>query len=143
MPKILKYIVVLILLILLVLVRGFQTELFYDPFIVYFQNDYLHLPFPEFDAIKLSISLFCRYFVNTLISLAIIYVLFQKKQLKFSLKFYVFAFLILLFLYFISLNYFNSNYLFFFYIRRFLIQPLFVLILIPAFYYQKFNDFNR
>lgn len=139
MHKIIKYTIILILFVLLITVRAFQVELFYDPFINYFQNDYLHLPFPEFDTTKLIISLFFRYFVNAILSIAIILLLFQKKQLRFIIKFYVIAFIVLLMLYVISLNYFNGNYLFFFYVRRFLIQPIFVLILIPAFYYQGFN----
>jgi len=32
---------------------------------------------------------------------------------------------------------FNKGYLLAFYIRRFLIHPLFVLVLLPAFYYQQ------
>ena len=136
MNNILKYIFVFLLLICLILVRAFQTDLFYDPFIVYFKNDYLHLPFPEYKFGKLFLSFVFRYLINFIISVGIIYLLFQKKYLKFSVKFYAIAFLVLLVLFFIALQ-FTDNYLFLFYVRRFLIQPLFVLVLIPAFYYQN------
>ncbi len=139
MNSILKYILVFLLLICLILVRAFQTNLFYDPFIAYFKNGYLHLPFPEYKVGKLFLSFVFRYLINFIISVGIIYLLFKKKYLKFSLRFYVIAFLILLVLFFIALQ-FTDSYLFLFYVRRFLIQPLFVLILIPAFYYQNQNS---
>jgi exosortase F-associated protein len=139
MYKYLKYILVILLFIVFVLVRAFQNSLFYDPFINYFKNDYLHLPFPEIDTVKMILFLFLRYLINTIISLGIIYLLFQKKFLKFSVKFYSVAFLVLILLFFIALQ-FPKNHLFIFYIRRFLIQPLFILILLPAFYFQVKND---
>ncbi|MCF6349520.1 MAG: exosortase F system-associated protein [Flavobacteriaceae bacterium] len=138
-----RYILVGLLFIALILVRAFQNVLFYDPFIAYFQNDYLHLPFPEFNTKKLVFFLFLRYLINTILSLAIIYLLFKVKFFIFSIKFYTYAFIIFLFLFFIALQ-FPKNYLFLFYVRRFLIQPLFVLVLVPAFYYQlKSTDFFR
>lgn len=124
---------------LLILVRAFGEYLFYDPFINYFKDDYLDQPIPDYNALYLWISILLRYALNTLISLVIIYVAFQKKGLvKFSIKFYVFAFLVLGTLYFILLQFEMVNgHLFTFYVRRFLIHPVFVLILLPAFYYQK------
>jgi len=135
MSKYVKYILVVLLFLSLILVRAFQNILFYDPFIAYFKNDYLHLPFPEVDTTKLVVFVFFRYLINAILSLAIIYILFEKRFLKFSFKFFIIAFIVLLMLFFIGMQ-FSSNYLFFFYVRRFLIQPLFILILIPAFYFQ-------
>lgn len=137
MHKSIQIIGIVFLVIALVLVRAFASQLFYDPFIDYFKNDYLHTNFPDFLTGKLVISLILRYALNTVLSLGIIYLLFQKKHLFFSIKFYVLSFVILLILFFIALNFFNTDYLFLFYVRRFLIQPLFVLVLLPAFYYQK------
>jgi exosortase F-associated protein len=122
MHKSIQIIGIVFLVIALVLVRAFSAELFYDPFIMYFKNDYLHSSFPEFKIGKLLGNIFFRYALNTILSLGIIYLLFQKKYLFFSLKFYGLAFIILLILFFIAFNYFNTNYLFLFYVRRFLVH---------------------
>jgi len=128
-----------VLIILLMLVRAFGDKLFYDPFISYFEYDYLHKTIPGFASMKLFFHIFLRYATNTLISLAIIYVAFRNRRLiKFSIKFYVVAFIVLSIVYYLLLRAgMNNGYLFTFYVRRFLIHPVFVLILLPAFYYQK------
>ena len=127
------------LFLLLILVRAIGSDIFYDPFIEYFRNDYLNKPIPDYNGFKLSMSILFRYALNTVISLVIIYVAFQKKGLvRFSIKFYVAAFIVMGILYFILLQLEMINgYLFTFYVRRFLIHPVFVLVLLPAFYYQK------
>jgi exosortase F-associated protein len=127
------------LFLLLILVRAFGADIFYDPFIEYFKDDYLNKPIPNYNGFKLSLNILFRYTLNTVISLAIISVAFQKKGLvKFSAKFYVAAFVVMGILYFILLQFEMINgHLFTFYVRRFLIHPVFVLILLPAFYYQK------
>ncbi len=139
MRKFLNILAVCVLIILLVLIRAFQDDLFYDPLIVYFKNDYLYTKIPEIDTFKFFVNILYRYTLNTLISLAIIWVLFQKKTyLKFSIKFFGLAFLILsVVLMFFVITEFKNGYLFPFYVRRFLIHPLFLFLLIPAFYYQK------
>ncbi|NOQ91818.1 MAG: exosortase F system-associated protein, partial [Flavobacteriaceae bacterium] len=87
-------------------------------------------------------SLIFRYTLNTVISLAIIYLAFQNKGfVKFSMKFYILAFIILTITFFIILKgELKSGYLFAFYIRRFLIHPIFVLLLLPAFYYKQMSS---
>lgn len=134
-----KLALILLLVLFLALIRSFQTKLFYDPFSDYFQNDYLVAAFPKFDAFRLFLGLFFRYFLNTLVSLAIIYVLFQDFALtKFAAVLYLIFFAIFITAFFI-LIYFSSNENNFvlFYIRRFLIQPILLLLFIPAFFYQK------
>ena len=137
-----RIIIILLLFVLLVLVRGFANDLFYDPFITYFINDYLHEPIPVFSGSKILFDLFFRYTLNTIISLMIIYVAFQNKSFViFSIKFYILAFIILIITFFIILKGELSNgYLFAFYIRRFIIHPLFVLLLLPAFYYKQLTS---
>ena len=139
MKKRVKIPLLILLFGLLVLVRAFGTNIFYDPFIEYFKDAYLDQPIPEYNSFKLWMSIFFRYLINALISLIIIYVAFQKKGLvRFSIKFYVAAFIVMGLLYFILLQSEMINgHLFAFYVRRFLIHPVFVLILLPAFYYQK------
>ncbi len=134
-----KIIIASSLFFALILVRAFAKDLFYDPFIEYFQNDYLLKDFPPFRIPKLMLHYFFRYLLNAVISLAIIYVLFQKKSiLKFSLFFYGFMFFILSISFLVALYYrVHHGYLLIFYLRRFIIHPLFVLLLIPAFYYNR------
>lgn len=128
-----------VLILMLVLVRALGDKIFYDPFIAYFQNDYLHENMPGFKFLKLFYHLMLRYLANALISLAIIYFAFSKKALVvFSIKFYAIAFVILgITYYFLLRNGMENGYLFTFYIRRFLIHPVFILVLLPAFYYQQ------
>ena len=138
----LKLIIVLLLILLLALVRIYENALFYDPFSYYFEGDYLNLTFPEYENLKLGISLTSRYFLNAVISLAIIYVLFKDLALvKFSGVLYVIFFLILIGVFYALITFSgNENNFIIFYVRRFLIQPIFVLLFIPAFYYQKQKD---
>ncbi|MGB5364045.1 MAG: exosortase F system-associated protein [Aureibaculum sp.] len=139
MSRLVRLTIIGVLVLLLFLVRAFEKNLFYDPFINYFQNDYLRETIPGFGTIKLFFSIFLRYTLNAFISLAIIYVAFQKRNLVlFSIKFYIIAFIVLSIVYYILLRTGMANgYLFTFYVRRFLIHPVFVLILLPAFYYQQ------
>ncbi|WP_165733736.1 exosortase F system-associated protein [Polaribacter sp. 20A6] len=142
MSKYLKIVLVSLLFVLLIAVRAFQTNFFYDPLIVYFKNDYLYTGIQNIDVWKLVINMFFRYLINSVISLGIIWVLFErKKYLRFASYFLMIAFVILIavFVIFIKDN-FESGYLLPFYIRRFIIHPLFLLILLPAFYYQKLSN---
>ena len=142
MDKRLRIVIILALFFLLVLVRAFEMQLFYDPFIEYFKNDYLYNPMPAFSGSKLLTSLIFRYGINTFISLIIIYIAFENKSFViFALKFYMIAFVLLSITFFIILKgELAHGYLFAFYIRRFLIHPLFVLLLLPAFYYKQLTS---
>ena len=139
MKKTIRIIITVLLIVLLFLVRAFEDQLFYDPLNGYFQNDYLYKKIPSLDRWNLLLHLFYRYIINSLISLAIIHLVFRnKKIIKFSQLFFAISFLVLIVAFFFSLrNNLEGGYIFTFYIRRFLIQPLFLLILLPAFYYHK------
>ncbi|QXP63195.1 exosortase F system-associated protein [Polaribacter sp. HaHaR_3_91] len=142
MSKYLKIVLVFLLFVLLVAVRAFQTNLFYDPLIVYFKNDYLYTGIQNIVVWKLVVNMLFRYLINSVISLGIIWVLFERKEyLKFASYFLMIAFVILITVFVILIkNNFESGYLLPFYIRRFIIHPLFLLILLPAFYYQKLSN---
>ena len=129
----------MLFIILLVLIRAYEDSLFYDPFLDYFKSDYYNLPIPEINNFELFTGLFLRYFLNSSISLAIIYVLFKDfDAIKFAAILYLIFFIILVAaFFFILLNNGEANKMGLFYIRRFLIQPLFLLLFLPAFYYQK------
>jgi len=140
MSKFIKYIWLLLLFgLLLLLIRAFEDELFYDPYLKFFQSDYLYLDSPRREVLKLTLSTTLRYVINTLISLVILYVFFKDNSVvKFSALIYIMFYVILLglFLYFV-LNPKQEDYYLFFNIRRFLIQPILLLLLFPAFYYQR------
>jgi exosortase F-associated protein len=129
----------IVFILLLVLIRAYEDSLFYDPFLEYFKSDYYNLPIPEIENIQLFLGLLFRYFLNTILSLAIIYVLFKDiDALKFASFLYSIFFVILIVsFFFILLNNGETNKMGLFYTRRFLIQPIFLLLFLPAFYYQK------
>lgn len=142
MQKLLKYkkeiALSVVLVFLLALVRAFEG-LFYDPFLAYFRSDYMEMPLPEYNSLTLFFSLFLRYALNSLISIAIIQVLFKDFGLsKFAAVLYMVFFVILIVIFFSILHFSNQeNNLLLFYVRRFLIQPLFLLLFVPAFFYQN------
>ncbi|MDD3771132.1 MAG: exosortase F system-associated protein [Weeksellaceae bacterium] len=140
MNKWLKYSLVILLILGLILVRKFEETLFYDPFLQFFKGDYLHAEFPDYQTEKIALNIGFRYALNSIISLGIIGLIFEdKSKIKFTALVLVGFFIILLplYLYMISIQ-FSIGENIGFYIRRFLIQPMLVLILIPAFYYQYY-----
>jgi exosortase F-associated protein len=134
----LKILQVLLLVILLATIRGYENEFFYDPFLNFFKSD-SSSNYPVFDSGKLLTNLIFRYVLNSAISLVILYLIFSEMAIvKFSAVLYVVFFVILILIFFIFLNYFDESHkLILFYIRRFLIQPIFLMLFIPAHYYQK------
>lgn len=130
---------VLVLILLLALTRAYETTLFYDPFLEYFKEDFNALPLPEYRTLPLFLSLLFRYALNMLLSLGIIYALFQEiEMIKFATFLYLFFFLMLIVAFFSVLFLYDEPHNFLlFYIRRFLIQPVFVILFVPAFYFQK------
>jgi len=139
MSNSIKYILILVLLGLLVLIRVFENQLFYDPYLLFFKNDYLYMDFPRREVLKLTLFTSLRYILNSILSIGIIYLFFKDKSIvKFSVLIYAIAYMILvsIFLYFV-INPRQEDYYLFFNFRRFLIQPVLLLLLLPAFYYYK------
>jgi exosortase F-associated protein len=133
------YILLLVLFGVLVLIRVFENELFYDPYLSFFKSDYLNMDSPRREILKLSLFTTLRFVLNSAISLGIIFIFFRDKSiLKFSLMVYIIAYVILMlfFLYFVTSPRQEDYYLFFNF-RRFLIQPILLLLLVPAFFYHK------
>ncbi len=134
----LQFVMVIVMIVLLVLIRAYEDTLFYDPFLKYFKIDYNSLPLPNFDQQLLLLNLLFRFTLNTVLSLAIIYLFFQNRELtKFAAILYLVFFFILIVTFFIVINYFPGCKSMVFYVRRFLIQPLFLILFIPAFYFQE------
>lgn len=134
-----RFVLAMLVAVLLVLVRAYEDDLFYDPFLNYFKTDYYNLPLPKIDNLQLFFGLAFRYFLNTILSLGIIYIVFTDfEAVKFASILYLILFIILVAAFFFMLSYFGeANKMNLFYIRRFLIQPIFLLLFLPALYYQK------
>jgi len=134
-----KYILLFGLFTLLIFIRVFEDVLFYDPYLTFFQNDYLYIDSPRREVLKVTLFTTLRYMLNSIISLGILYVVFKDKNIiKFSTFIYVVAFIILMaiYLYFV-VNPKQEDYYLFFNVRRFIIQPIILMVLLPAFYYNK------
>jgi exosortase F-associated protein len=136
--KMVRAFVVLLLLTGLVLVRAFENILFYDPFLSYFKGEYSNQSIPQFDDLKLFGGLFFRYLLNAVFSLGIIYFAFlDYKAVRFISILYVVLFIVLIAALWLTINLCPDCRLAIFYERRFLIQPLFLLLFLPAIYYQR------
>lgn len=134
-----KLLLAMPLVCVLILLRAFEDQLFYDPFLEYFKSEYNNKVLPEIQNFKMFLNLTLRYFINSVCSLGLVYLAFKDVDaVKFASILYVLFFAILIFAFFIILETIGeTNKMTLFYIRRFLIQPLFILLFFPAFYYQK------
>lgn len=132
---------ILILLALLVAIRAFENTLFYDPLLTYFKRNYMQTPLPKLNVIRLFFSLGFRFYLNSIISIGILKLIFNDtKVVKFSIFLYsVFGIILMVTFFFILLKFGETNKMNLFYIRRFIIQPVLLILFIPAFYYQKKN----
>lgn len=132
----LRFILAIILTLFLVMVRVFQAELFYDPFIAFFKTDYHINTLPDYNLTKLICYLILRYAINSILSLGIIYTLFQNIQfIKLASLLYLGAFFLLIILLLTLLLNLDSNwYYLFFNVRRFLIHPVLLILFAAAFY---------
>lgn len=136
--KIFKILIAVVAFIFLVLIRGFEGVLFYDPFLDFFKQQN-QINYPEVDFLKLVCSFLLRYFLNSFLSVIILWSLFlDYKLLRFSAYLFVAFFLVLIVCFSICLLCVDEDYkMILFYIRRFIIQPLFLFLFIPGFYFQK------
>lgn len=138
MRSVLKIMIILGLVGVLALIRLYEYRFFYDPFMYFFEQAFREGSTLDFSN-QMFFNVFLRFFLNTLISLLILWVAFRSWGIiKFSALIYA-GFFIILFPLFIYLMHTVSpdDYLAAFYVRRFLAHPLLVLILLPAFYYYK------
>jgi exosortase F-associated protein len=60
MNNYIKIIQALILFSLFILVRAFESQLFYDPLLEYFKNDYLYKPIYDMDVMRLTLNMLFR-----------------------------------------------------------------------------------
>lgn len=140
LPKqIFRFGLLVIALVCIVLIRIYEDFLFYDPFLDFFKRDYQNQVLPDFNSLQLFLGIAFRYGLHMILSLFILYLLFRDKKIIFlSSVLYLLFFIILIGWFFVLLHSEkHPNYLILFYVRRFLIQPLFLVLFVPAFYYQK------
>ncbi|AZB31117.1 exosortase F system-associated membrane protein [Chryseobacterium balustinum] len=120
-------------------VRILEDQIFYDPFLNYFHEGNKNISFPEFEWGKLIVSHLFRFILNLFFSCIIIHFLFKNKDWTVQgavLISIIFAITFPIYLYCIY-DRFDIGYLFSFYMRRFVIQPLILLLIVPLFYYRK------
>lgn len=139
MNKAVNILLVIVLFAMLAAVRYFQEALFYDPLIPFFKSNSVGASLPELQVPKFYIHLTFRFVVNTLLSLSVLWFLFQKWEIvKLSMVIYTLLFVLLIVAMVLILTFSEStDHQLLFYVRRFLIQPLFLLLLIPAYYFVK------
>ncbi len=139
--KILKIGMLVLGAICLAIIRYFETKIFYDPLIDFYDGKFHTKPFPDLEFWIYNFNLIFRYVLNTGISIVIIWFLFKKKSyIKFSILSYAIFFVIgFLMFWIVAYDIESKDFMLLFYIRRFLIQPILLIILIPAFYFQKLN----
>ncbi len=143
--KILSWFVVILGIFGLIAVRVFEDRLFYDPFLDYFHEANKNQHFPDFVWGKLMAGHLFRFFLNLFFSCLIIHFWFNNKRWTIQgalLMVIVFAITFPIYLYCIS-GRFELGYLFSFYMRRFVIQPLILLLIIPLFYYRRYTFENN
>lgn len=137
--KILSWLLVIAGVLGLIGVRMLEDRLFYDPFLNYFHEANKNFKFPEFVWGNLIVGHLFRFILNLFFSCMVIHFLFKNKQWTMQgavLITIIFAITFPIYLYCIY-DRFDIGYLFSFYMRRFVIQPLILLLIVPMFYYRK------
>ena len=137
--KILNWVLVFVAVLGLISVRLLENKLFYDPFLDFFKGNYKVNEIPKFVWEKLIISHFFRFLLNLFFSALVIHFMFLNK--KWTLQ--AIALMTIAFLFFFPIylwclySKMEVGYLFTFSVRRFVIQPIILLLIIPIFYYRK------
>lgn len=137
--KILKLFLAVLAVLGLIGVRAMEERLFYDPFLGYFHEANKNAAFPEFEWGRLVLHNLFRFFLNLVLSALVVHFIFNNKKWTLQavvLMAIVFAITFPVYIYCIHTK-FEIGYLFSFYMRRFVIQPLILLLIIPLFYYRK------
>ena len=133
MRKILNWLFVFVGILGLISVRFLEDKIFYDPFLAFFKGDYKVSTIPDFGSVKL------RFLLNLFFSAVVVHFMFLNK--KWTLQ--AVALMTIAFLFFFPIylwclfSKMEVGYLFTFSVRRFVIQPVILLLIIPIFYYRK------
>lgn len=121
-------------------VRVVESQLFYDPILAFFKDG--KSPFPAIEWSKIILHHIFRFSLNLIFSLGIIYFAFlNKKWVAQAGILIILSFLIFFPIYLYCLySEFEFGRLFGFYIRRMVIQPILLLIILPLFYYRQLTS---
>ncbi len=131
-----------IFIVLMVCVRIFEVELFHDPLYYYFHSNFQLYDLPNLSNWKIVAGTSLRYLFNMVLSLWIIWFLYKKKSfIDAALWVYLFAYVVLM-ITFLFLLEANSDFMkmALFYVRRFLTQPILLLVLVAGFYFLKAKE---
>ena len=135
--RIISAIAIFLLIIGLVLVRGFEVRLFQDPLQTYFESGFQNYPIPAVNLLKQLGLTSLRFLMNTVLSLWILWFLYKRESyINASLWVYLIAYVALGTIFIAALH--SSGDLakmILFYARRFLIHPLLLFVLIAGFYF--------
>ena len=137
--RIVDWLIVIVAVFGLIGVRAVEDQVFYDPFLHYFHEANKKAVIPDFEWGTLILNHLFRFGLNLFFSAVIVYFIFKRKDWTVQailLMCIVFVITFPIYLYCISTK-FEIGYLFSFYMRRFVIQPLILLLIIPLFYYRK------
>ena len=124
----------------LALVYVGQKKLFYDPFL-----DFIYNPvsdnYPDLAIGKYVLSKILRFLANDGLAILIIYGFFGPgKYVKFAAYVLLFGLLALLPIYLVLvIFYYQETYAFLNHLHRLVLNPVLMMLLIPAFYMQKVN----
>lgn len=137
MHRFLKILLIALFVVALVLMRTLESSIFYDPLLSFFKTVHLVQSLPDFNFWKLIGFTSLRFWVNSILSLGILWLVFNDREMvKVSVLVYVLFYLVCIVLFgFLLQHSTKEDFLFLFYVRRFLIQPLVLLLLLPAFYF--------
>ena len=135
-----KHLLVLMVILVLVAVRFLRAEYFYDPLESFFRSDFKNqLQFPLLDFLELLKSYSFTYFLNSFLSIIIIYRYFPKKDiLKFLVVLFGLFYVALLVIFILSFVFVSDDFLVFYYIRRFVLNPLLLILILPAYFYNSY-----
>jgi exosortase F-associated protein len=137
--KILNFILVFAGILGLISVRFLEDKIFYDPFLEFFKADYKVAQVHDYICGKLMLSHFFRFALNLIFSAIVVHFMFLNKKWTIQAVFlmavaFLFFFPIYLWCLYSKME---IGYLFTFSVRRFVIQPIILLLIIPIFYYRK------
>lgn len=137
--RVFSVIMIVVLLLGIIGVRYFEVALFQDELNDYFHSDFQNIPIPDIALWETVASTSLRFLMNTVLSLWILWFLYKRETyVKASLWVYLFAYIILISS-FVVLIQLDAQWvkMALFYVRRFLIHPLLLFILVAGCYFLK------
>lgn len=131
-----RYLVGLSCLSVLILVYLFQREWFYSGF---YDTGAASDKLPDFNAWKFFASKYIRFLINDTMALGILWALFEeRKYMNFAFFVFLAEALVMMPIYIVGVIwYWDTLRWFLSHLHRLVVNPFFMMLLIPAFYYQK------